>query len=273
MTTTDDILALARNTAPSAGAAADIALFDEAVMHGMNTAVVQGLRTLRDRVGPAALPDSPAWRAWLSATAAIAGASAANPSPAKPTAADPSRADPGRADPSRADPSRADPSRADPSRADPSAANPSPANPGRADPSAPGAADDRTACFVVCAAATALGQDCAAAITAGLEASALVEAGLASAGGWSVPVVSAVIGAGLAAGMMLRLPESQLWHLLGICATQAAGTDAAQAGQAALQAGKAAFNAVEAAQLASLGFTSSQEPLDGRRGLFALFNR
>ena len=46
-----------------------------------------------------------------------------------------------------------------------------------------------------------------------------------------------------------------------------AGTDAAL-----LQVGKAAFNAVEAAQLAGLGFTSSREPLDGRRALFPLFS-
>jgi 2-methylcitrate dehydratase PrpD len=45
-----------------------------------------------------------------------------------------------------------------------------------------------------------------------------------------------------------------------------AGTDAGP-----LQAGKAAFNAVEAALLARAGFTGPAEPLDGRRGLFALF--
>jgi 2-methylcitrate dehydratase PrpD len=85
-------------------------------------------------------------------------------------------------------------------------------------------------------------------------------------------MVSAVIGAGLAAGMMLHLEQDQLRHALGVCATQAAGLRSAAGTQAGpLQAGKAAFNAVEAAQLAGLGFTSSREPLDGRRGLFALF--
>jgi 2-methylcitrate dehydratase PrpD len=215
MTTTDDILALARNAASAAGAAdadADIARFDEAVIRGMTSDVVRVLRTLRETpaTARAALPDSPAWRAWLSATAAIAGASPA--------------------------------------------------------------ADDPTACFIVCAAASALGHDCGAAVAAGLQATALVEGGLTSASGWSVPTVSAVIGAGLAAGVMLRLPESQLRHVLGICATQAAGLSSAVGTDAgAMQAGKAAFNAVEAAQFASLGFTSSAEPLDGRRGLFALF--
>ena len=126
--------------------------------------------------------------------------------------------------------------------------------------------------MVVCAAATALGDDCSAAVAVGLQAAALTEAGLVTAVGWSVPVVSAAVGAGLAAGLMLGLPEAQLRSALGICATQAAGLRAAAGTDAApLQAGKAAFNAVEAAQLARLGFTSSREPLDGRRALFSLF--
>jgi hypothetical protein len=126
---------------------------------------------------------------------------------------------------------------------------------------------------VVCAAATALGDDCSAPVAAGLQAAALVEAGLDTAVGWSVPVVSAAIGAGLAAGLMLGLPEAQLRSALGICATQAAGLLAAAGTDAApLQGGKAAFNAVEAAQLARLGFTSSREPLDGRRALFPLLS-
>jgi 2-methylcitrate dehydratase PrpD len=136
------------------------------------------------------------------------------------------------------------------------------------------APDDPTVATVVCAAARALGDDCLAAIAAGLEGAALVESGLdADAGpGWSVPVVSAAIGAGLAAGLMLGLPEDQLRNALGVCATQAAGLSTAAGTDAGpLQAGKAAFNAVEAALLAQAGFTSAVEPLDGRRGLFALF--
>jgi 2-methylcitrate dehydratase PrpD len=114
-----------------------------------------------------------------------------------------------------------------------------------------------TARHVVCAAA-------------GLVESRL--AGRADPGGWSLPAVSALIGAGLAAGLMLGLTPAQLRFTLGICATQAAGLHGADSTDAGpVQAGKAAFNAVEAAVLASLGFTSSGEPLDGRRALFALF--
>ena len=138
------------------------------------------------------------------------------------------------------------------------------------------APDDPTVAMVVCAAARALGDDCLAAVAAGLEAAALVESGLngVTSPGWSVPTVAAAVGAGLAAGVMLGLPEDQLRNALGICATQAAGLSAAAATEAGpLQAGKAAFNAVEAALLARAGFTGAAEPLDGRRGLFALFRQ
>jgi len=140
--------------------------------------------------------------------------------------------------------------------------------------SAAPAPDDPTVAMVVCAAARALGDDCLAAVTAGLAAAAIVESGLdgVARAGWSVPTVAAGVGAGLAAGVMLGLPEDQLRNALGVCATQAAGLSAAAGTDAGpLQAGKAAFNAVEAALLARAGFTGSAEPLDGRRGLFALF--
>jgi hypothetical protein len=238
MTTTDDVLALAASAAPSDQAEADLAQFAAAAARGMNTPVVQALRTLRPgHAGPAALPESAAWHAWLSATAAIAGI---------------------------ADGARTDSARTVGSRE---------------------TASDPTALFVVCAAATALGGDGPASHGGDSLASdggdgpaaALVEsrlAGLADPAGWSLPAVSAVIGAGLAAGLMLRLTPGRLRHALGICATQAAGLRAATNTDAGpLQAGKAAFNAVEAGQLARLGFTSSGDPLDGRRALFALFAR
>jgi len=263
MTTTDDLLALAANAAPSDDAAADLALFADAATRGMNSAAVRALRGLRPPSGAPALPDSPAWRAWLSATAAIAG-------------------DEGQG-----------------LRGE--------------EWSRPVRGADRTVRYVVCAAATAVGDerpaapggaqaapggaqaapggaqaapggeqavaapdDRSVAVAVAVRAAALVESrlvSLADPGGWSLPAVSAVIGAGLAAGLMLRLTPAQLRCTLGICATQAAGLHAADGTDAGcLQAGKAAFNAVEAAKLAELGFTSSGEPLDGRRGLFALFS-
>ena len=74
------------------------------------------------------------------------------------------------------------------------------------------APDDPTAAMVVCAAARALGDDCLAAVTAGLAAAAIVESGLdgVTSPGWSVPIVAAGVGAGLAAGVMLGLPEDRV---------------------------------------------------------------
>jgi hypothetical protein len=217
VTTTQQILALAAHPTPTAEADAGLARFAEAADAGMNSHLVRALRNLR----PA--DDGHAWRAWLSATAALYAPGGAAPSGAAPGGAVP-------------------------------AAGP-------------------VVTTVVCAAATALGEDCSAAVAAGIQAAALAEAGLATAAGWSVPVISAAIGAGLAAGLMLGLGEAQLRSALGICATQAAGLRAAAGTDAApLQAGKAAFNAVEAAQLARLGFTSSREPLDGRRAFFPLLS-
>jgi len=111
-----------------------------------------------------------------------------------------------------------------------------------------------------------------AAIAAGVNAVAIVESGLTDWGGWSSGTVAAAIGAGVTAGLLLGLTQPQLRAAIGICATQAAGLAAAEGTPAfALQVGKAAFNGVEAAMLARFGFTAPGEPLDGRRGLFALF--
>ena len=112
----------------------------------------------------------------------------------------------------------------------------------------------------------------AVAVAAGMSAAAVTETGLADWGGWSSGTVAAVIGAGVTAGLLLGLTGPQSRAALGLCATQAAGLAAAEATPTfALQVGKAAFNGVEAALLARAGLTAPAEPLDGRRGLFALF--
>jgi len=142
---------------------------------------------------------------------------------------------------------------------------------------------------IVCAAATALagaagavgaagvagvGKTCAEAVAIGCDVTELVASGLPDAAGqgWSAPVIAALTGATVAAGLMLGLAEPQLRAAIGIAATQAAGLACAEGTDAwPLQAGKAAFNAVEAAQFGQAGFTSSSHPLEGRRGLYALF--
>lgn len=111
-----------------------------------------------------------------------------------------------------------------------------------------------------------------AAVAAGLSAATVVESGLADWGGRSSGTVAAGIGATVTAGLLLGLTPPQLRAALGIAATQAAGQAAAKATPAfALQVGKAAFNGAEAALLARAGLTAPADPLDGRRGLFALF--
>ena len=106
-----------------------------------------------------------------------------------------------------------------------------------------------------------------------MSSAAIVESGLADWGGWSPGTVAGAVGASVTAGLLLRLTEAQLRAAVGISATQASGLAVARATPAsrALQVGKAAFNGVEAALLARAGLTAPDEPLDGRRGLFALF--
>ena len=113
-----------------------------------------------------------------------------------------------------------------------------------------------------------------AAVAAGMGAAAIVEAGLDDWGGWSSGSVAAAVGASVTAGLLLGLTRAQLRAAIGTSATQAAGLAAAEGTPAlAVQVGKAAFNGVEAALLARAGLTAPDEPLDGRRGLFALFGR
>ena len=243
MTTTDEILALASDVlAPGAATTvteADLAAFRAAAARGAGSAVVRALLAVRP---PATHPAPPptasfgdrAWTAWLTAAAAAADeATAAGESAAA----------------------------------------------GETDMAADGA--PRPAWCAVFGAATALagpagsgsaGVTVTAAVSAGLGAAALVESGLDGWGGWSSGSVATVIGAGLTAGLLLGLDEGQLRAAIGICATQAAGLRAAAGTDAfPLQVGKAAFNGVEAAVLARAGLTAPAEPLDGRRGLFALF--
>ena len=85
------------------------------------------------------------------------------------------------------------------------------------------------------------------------------------------------VAAGMAAGRLLGLTESQLRHLVGLCTTQAAGlaaldesTEPGLVELAAIQVGRSAATAVEAAVLSKNGFTSSEDGIGGRRGMLAL---
>jgi 2-methylcitrate dehydratase PrpD len=244
MSSTDEILALAATAAATRSAAAATAGTEasvevtEADLAAFSEAAARGANSDVVRallaIRPAAPPPGdPAWTAWLTAAAAMAAASEATAQGEETKAG--------------------------------------PVHP---------------AWLAVFAAGTALsgitlpgsgegvheGVTVAAAIAAGMSAAAITETGIADWGGWSSGTVAAVIGAGVTAGLLLGLTERQLRAALGICATQAAGLAAAGTTKAsALQVGKAAFNGVEAALLARAGLTAPDEPLDGRRGLFALF--
>jgi hypothetical protein len=227
VTATDEILALATSASLAATVTeADVAAFRALAAEGEDGAAARALLAARPS-------GSPAWTAWLMATAAASGTAAAEAA----------------------------------------------AVAGEAD------ADERWAgtpawCAVFGAAVAVTDPPgsappavaVTAAVTAGLGAAAIVESGLTEWGGWSPGSVAAVVGAGVTAGLLLGLTGPRLRAAIGICATQAAGLRAAEGTDAfPLQAGKAAFNGVEAALLARAGFTAPVEPLDGRRGLFALF--
>ncbi|MGH3206521.1 MAG: MmgE/PrpD family protein [Trebonia sp.] len=258
MTSTDEILALAASgaAAPETLAAdvqvteADLAAFSEAAARGAGSDVVRALRAIR----PAAPPSGdPAWTAWLTAAAATAAASEVTGHQKKTKA--------GLVHPAWLAVFAAGTALADTVLSDTVLADTGPADTGPTD-----------TWLAEAGVSVPAGVTVTAAIAAGMGAAAITETGLAEWGGWSSGTVAAVIGAGVTAGLLLGLTGPQLRAALGICATQAAGLAAAEATQAfALQVGKAAFNGVEAALLARSGFTAPGEPLDGRRGLFALF--
>jgi 2-methylcitrate dehydratase PrpD len=250
MTSTDEILAVAAaaagpqtaSTGDADGAVevteADLAAFRAVAARGAGSDVVRALRAVRPGPGPARPPGDAAWTAWVTAAAATAAATETGES----------------------------------ARGTGSAGNPG--------------APVHLAWLAVFAAGTALADTgladpqadapgavtVPAAVAAGMTAAAITEAGLADWGGWSSGSVAGAIGASVTAGLLLGLTPPQLRAALGISATQAAGLAAAAGTPAlALQAGKAAFNGVEAALLARACLTAPHEPLDGRRGLFAVF--
>jgi hypothetical protein len=253
MTSTDEILALAAAVAaaPESRAAgvevteADLAAFSAAAARGAASEVVRALLAVR----PAAPPSGdPAWTAWLTAAAAAAAASEVT----------------GHREKTRA-------GLVHPAWLAVFAAGTALADTALADTALAGTALADTA-LAETGVSVPVRVTVTAAIAAGMGAAAITETGLAEWGGWSSGTVAAVIGAGVTAGLLLRLTGPQLRAAIGICATQAAGLAAAEGTRAfAVQVGKASFNGVEAALLARSGFTAPTEPLDGRRGLFALF--
>ena len=112
------------------------------------------------------------------------------------------------------------------------------------------------------------------AVVVGVEAGLRLEGALATAltrKGWQVGAVSGRIGSTAAAARLLGLSLDQVVVALSITATQVGGFASAEDTPAWLVATAAqAADAVEAACLASAGFTGPGDPIGGRRGLIAV---
>ena len=85
--------------------------------------------------------------------------------------------------------------------------------------------------------------------------------------GWHITGTAGVFGAAAAAGKLLGLTEKQFVWALGIAATQASGLREMFGSMCKpLHVGLAARNGLAAALLARADFTSSAQPIEGRRG-------
>lgn len=91
--------------------------------------------------------------------------------------------------------------------------------------------------------------------------------------GWHITGTTGRLGAAAAAGRLLGLTSGQMRNALGIAATEAAGLQVAFGTMTkSYHAGKAGYDGVEAALLASFGFTAAPDAIEGRRGLVAVMS-
>jgi 2-methylcitrate dehydratase PrpD len=91
--------------------------------------------------------------------------------------------------------------------------------------------------------------------------------------GWHVTGTVGHIGAAVATARLLRLSPEQTLAALGTGATQAAGMKVVYGSMGkSLHAGKAAMDGLLSGFLARVGFTSSNEPIEGHRGFLHLFS-
>ncbi|MGI4946706.1 MAG: MmgE/PrpD family protein [Janthinobacterium lividum] len=92
-------------------------------------------------------------------------------------------------------------------------------------------------------------------------------------GGWHLTGTLGTIAAGAAAGRLLGLNATQMVHCLGTAATQAAGMQQNRGTMCkSFHAGKAAQGGLLAALLASQGFDSSDEIIEGKRGFCRIYS-
>lgn len=85
--------------------------------------------------------------------------------------------------------------------------------------------------------------------------------------GWHITATTGVFGAAAAVGKLLGLNEQQMVYALGIAATQASGLREMFGTHCKpFHPGHAAKNGLLAAFLAKKNFTSSEQPIEGKRG-------
>jgi 2-methylcitrate dehydratase PrpD len=119
------------------------------------------------------------------------------------------------------------------------------------------------------------GRDVTVALTAAFEAG--IRAGQAAPrhhlGGWHLTGTLGTIAAAAGSARLLGLNTEQMTYALGIGCTQAAGMQQNRGSDCkSLHAGKSAYHGVLASMLASNGFNSSPEILEGRLGFTTVFS-
>jgi 2-methylcitrate dehydratase PrpD len=122
---------------------------------------------------------------------------------------------------------------------------------------------------------TSSGRDVIVALAAAFEAG--IRAGQAAPshhlGGWHLTGTLGTVAAAAGAARLVGLDEKQTTFALGIACTQAAGLQQNRGSDCkSLHAGKSAYHGVFAAMLASRGFDSSPESLDGSLGFTKVFS-
>jgi 2-methylcitrate dehydratase PrpD len=119
------------------------------------------------------------------------------------------------------------------------------------------------------------GRDLIAAYVGGFEAGVRSGQGAPAHhdGGWHLTGTLGSIAAGAASARLLGLDAAQTNHAIAIATTQAAGMQQNRGTMCkSFHAGKAAANGALAALLASRGFNSSEEILEGKRGFTRIYS-
>lgn len=130
------------------------------------------------------------------------------------------------------------------------------------------------AAFAIAESAGVSGRDFLAAVALGIETSCRLSMAVHPwhyDEGWHITGTFGVFGSIVAAGRLMGLDRQQMVTAFGIGGTQAAGVREVFGSMTKpLHAGRAAQTGVMAGQLAQRGFTSTNQILEGRRGLIAV---